>query len=122
ITSVQAQSQPEVYKHSAKWPRLLILRALTNTVGAPFLRVFCEARVPRTHTQRGLCRTDKSCVGSIATRPCKKRKDSAPSVGMVHAKIGKGGHPPVGIRRLALAVARRCAHLTARAIAPSLST
>src|SRR2546422_1233746 len=27
-----------------------------------------EERVPRTHTQRDLCRTDQSCVGSIATR------------------------------------------------------
>lgn len=26
-----------------------------------------------------LRRTDKSCVGGIVTRPCKKRKDGAPS-------------------------------------------
>jgi hypothetical protein len=30
------------------------------------LRVLGEGRVPRTHKQRGLCRTDKSRVGSIA--------------------------------------------------------
>jgi hypothetical protein len=36
--------------------------------------------------------TDKSCAGSIAAHPCKKRKDGAPSVGMVHAKMG---HPPL---------------------------
>jgi len=69
---------------------------ITNTVGCPVLRVLVlgEGRAPRTHTQRGFCRTDKSCAGSIATHPCKKRKDGAPSVGMVHAKIVKGG-PPV---------------------------
>src|SRR6266576_3770204 len=44
----------------------------------------------------GRCRTDKSCAGSIATHPfgklragsCKKRKDGAPSVGMVQCKDG----------------------------------
>jgi hypothetical protein len=30
---------------------------------------------------------------SIATHPCKKRKDGAPSVGMTPAKIVKGGPP-----------------------------
>jgi hypothetical protein len=35
----------------------------------------------------GFCRTDKSCVGGIAAHPCKERKDGAPSVGVVHAKI-----------------------------------
>jgi hypothetical protein len=30
---------------------------------------------------------------SIAAHPCKKRKDGAPSVGMVRAKIVKGGPP-----------------------------
>jgi hypothetical protein len=33
---------------------------------------------------------DKLRAGS-----CKKRKDGAPSVGMVHAKIARGGRPPV---------------------------
>jgi hypothetical protein len=33
----QAQSQPEVYRRSAGWPRPLILRVFTNTVGAPLL-------------------------------------------------------------------------------------
>src|SRR4029077_20851767 len=49
------------------------LAGITNTVGCHVLRVLGEGRVPRTHTQRGLCRTDKSCVGIIATRPRKKR-------------------------------------------------
>jgi hypothetical protein len=30
---------------------------------------------------------------SIAAHPCKKRKDGAPSVGMVYTNIAKGGHP-----------------------------
>jgi len=29
----------------------------------------------------------------IAAHPCKKRKDGAPSVGTVHAKIANGGPP-----------------------------
>jgi hypothetical protein len=38
--------------------------------------------------------TTKSNSGrSIATHPCKKRKGGAPSVGMVHAKMVKGGPP-----------------------------
>ncbi len=36
----------------------------------------------------GRRRTDKSCAGSIATHPCKKRKDGALSVGMVQCKDG----------------------------------
>jgi hypothetical protein len=36
----------------------------------------------------GRCRTDKSCAGSIAAHPCKKRKDGAPSVGMMQCKDG----------------------------------
>jgi hypothetical protein len=31
--------------------------------------------------------------GSIASHPCKKRKDGAPSVGMMHIEIVKGGPP-----------------------------
>ena len=37
--------------------------------------------------------TKSNSTRSIATHPCKKRKDGAPSVGMVHAKIVKGGPP-----------------------------
>ena len=33
---------------------------------------------------------------SIAAHPCEKRKDGAPSVGIVHAKIVKGGPPAKG--------------------------
>ena len=49
----------------------------------------------------GRCRTDKSCAGSIAAHPfgklragsCKKRKDGAPSVEMLHIEMAKGGPP-----------------------------
>jgi hypothetical protein len=41
-----------------------------------------------TYTQQKL-----NSIRSIATHPCKKRKDGAPTVGMVHAKIVKDGPP-----------------------------
>jgi hypothetical protein len=37
--------------------------------------------------------TKPNSTRSIAVHPCKKRKDGAPSVGMVHAKIVKSGPP-----------------------------
>jgi len=37
--------------------------------------------------------TKSNSTRSIATHPRKKRKDGAPSVGMVHAKIVRGGPP-----------------------------
>ena len=39
--------------------------------------------------------TKSNRTRSIAAHPCKKRKDGAPSVGMVHAKIVKGWPPTV---------------------------
>jgi len=50
-----------------------------------------QMRVRRRHTQRR-CRTDKSCAGSIAAHPRKKRKDGAPSVGMVQCNDERGAH------------------------------
>jgi len=39
--------------------------------------------------------TKSNSTRSIATHPCKGRKDGAPPVGMVHAKIvTRRGHPP----------------------------
>jgi len=35
--------------------------------------------------------TKSNSTRSIAAHPCKQRKDGAPSVGMVHAKIVEGG-------------------------------
>jgi hypothetical protein len=37
--------------------------------------------------------TKSNSTRSIATHPCKGRKDGAPPVGMVHAKIVNGGPP-----------------------------
>jgi hypothetical protein len=37
---------------------------------------------------------DLSSARSISAHPCKKRKDGAPSVRMVHAKIVEGGPRP----------------------------
>jgi hypothetical protein len=66
---------------------------ITNTVGCPVLRVFCEGRESEMLTPRGFdhVSTKTNSTRSIAAHPCKKRKDGAPSVGMVHAKIVKGG-------------------------------
>src|SRR6202035_1151069 len=54
------------------------------------LRRACPERVEgagtTTASTTGSCGTDKSCAGSIAAHPCKKRKDGAPSVGMVQCK------------------------------------
>jgi hypothetical protein len=38
--------------------------------------------------------TRSNSTRSIAAHPCKKRKDGAPSAGMVHAKFVKGGPAP----------------------------
>ena len=37
--------------------------------------------------------TKSNSTRSIAAHSCRKRKDGAPSVGMVHTKIVKGGPP-----------------------------
>jgi hypothetical protein len=69
---------------------------IPNTVGAPFLRVFCEGReseMPAASRSDHVSTTKSNSTRSIAAHPCKKRKDGAPSVGMVHAKIVKGGPP-----------------------------
>src|ERR1700730_11239814 len=44
------------------------------------------------------CRMNQPNALSVRSRnphPCKKRKDGAPSVGMVHAKIVKAGPPAI---------------------------
>ena len=55
--------------------------------GCPVLRVG-EKGGYDDGIHNGRCRTDKSCAGSIAAHPCKKRKDGAPCVGMVQRKDG----------------------------------
>ena len=59
-------------------PRLLNLAAVTNTVGAPFFAHVAKGGY-RECIRTGLVAKDKNGVGSIAARPCKKRKDGAPS-------------------------------------------
>jgi hypothetical protein len=48
-----------------------------NAVGAPSLAPSAKGGKHERIGKRG--RTDKYCVGSIATCPCKKRKDGPPS-------------------------------------------
>jgi hypothetical protein len=43
--------------------------------------------------------TKSNSTRSIAAHPCKQRKDGAPSVRMVHAKIVKGGPPAIDPRQ-----------------------
>jgi hypothetical protein len=76
----------------------LMFAGITDTVGAPFLRVFCEGRESETPAPSGFDQVStakSSSTRSIAAHPfdklragsCKTRKDGAPSVGMAHAKI-----------------------------------
>jgi len=67
----------------------LDLAGITNKWGSLSFAFFAK-RGYHERIRKGLCRTDKGCVGSIAAHPCKGRKDGAPSVGVVHAKIAKG--------------------------------
>ena len=73
------------------------LAGVTKTVGAaPYRRVFCEGRESEMPAPSGfdhVSTTKSNSTRSIAAHPCKKRKDGAPSVGMVHATIVKGGPP-----------------------------
>jgi hypothetical protein len=80
------------------WPGLLILCVFTNTVGAAFLRVFCEepalggadARESEMPARGGfdhISKAKSNGTRSISAFPCKKSKNGAPSVGMVHARI-----------------------------------
>ena len=72
------------------------LAGITNTVGAPFLRVFCEGReskMPGRQVSLIAC-PQQNQIAHAASPPtlANKRKDGAPSVGM-HAKVVKGGPP-----------------------------
>jgi hypothetical protein len=81
-------------------------------VAAPFLRVLCEepalrlpkgreSEMPASSGSDRVSTTKSNSTRSIAAHPfdklragsCKQRKDGAPSVGMVYAKIVKGGPP-----------------------------
>ena len=73
-------------------PQAFDLAGITNTVGAPFLRVFLRrvgvgnAGAEFDHVPT----TNSNSTRSIAAHPC-KNATMRPSVGMVHAKIVKGG-------------------------------
>jgi len=63
---------------------------ITNIVGAPSSAQFAKGgnhgRIRDVFVQK-----DKACVGGIAARPCKKRKDGAPSARMVQTEIKSKG-------------------------------
>jgi hypothetical protein len=71
------------------------LAHISNTVGALSFAHFAKGgsreclRKWFDHTARG---TTPNGTGSIATHPCNKREDGAPSVGMAYTVI-KGGPP-----------------------------
>ena len=76
------------------------LAGITNTSGVPRLRVFCEERALSGAEGAGVgnagakwvdhvSTTKSNSTRSVAAHSCKKRKDRAPSVGMVRAKIVK---------------------------------
>ena len=72
------------------------LAGITNTVGCPVLRVPGEggdSKMPALSGFDDVSTAKSNRTGSIATHTCKERKDGAPSVGMVDAKIVKGGPP-----------------------------
>ena len=52
-----------------------------------------ESEMPAPSGFDHVSTTKSNSTRSIAAHPCKKRKDGAPSVGMVHTKIVKGGPP-----------------------------
>ncbi len=103
--------------------RAFDLAGITNTVSAPFLRVFCEGQESEIQAPSGfdhVSTTKSNSTRSIAAHPCKERKDGAPSVGMMHAKIVNGGPPApcglggraalLGILRLSECLALRGTH------------
>ena len=49
----------------------------TTDAGVPSFAYFAKGGYD-DGIHSGRCRTDKSCAGSIAAHPCKKRKDGAP--------------------------------------------
>jgi hypothetical protein len=69
---------------------------ISATVGCPVLHVFCEGRESEMPPPNGFDHWVPNKIDSTrsnTTHPCKKRKDGAPSVEMVHAKIVKGRLP-----------------------------
>jgi len=72
------------------------LAGIANTAGCPVPSRFLRRRESEMPAPSGfdhVSTTKSNSTRSIAAHPCRKRKDGAPSVGMVHAKIVKGGPP-----------------------------
>ena len=72
------------------------LASITNTRGAPLFAYFAKGgnrRCPHKWVFRTERCNQSNSARSIAAHPCKKRKDGAPSVEMVHTEIAKGGPP-----------------------------
>ena len=63
------------------------LAGAKNIVGAPSFAYFAKGGNLACAT--GL-QSHKNCVGSLVTRPCKKRKDGAPSAPLAHTDIIEG--------------------------------
>jgi len=72
------------------------LAGIANTAGCPVPSRFLRRRESEMPAPSGfdhVSTTKSNSTRSIAAHPCRKRKDGAPSVGMVHAKIIEGGPP-----------------------------
>jgi len=67
------------------------LADITNTVGAPSFAHFCEGREHEQLGNRVHPAITNPVLGGLATHPCKKRKDGAPSVWMVQTEIKTKG-------------------------------
>ena len=61
---------------SKEWPGFLIFADTSNTKGAPSFAQFAKGGSVREFVPK----IKASRVSSIATRPCKRRKDGAPLV------------------------------------------
>jgi len=70
--------------------RLLTSLGVTNAEGAPSSRVLCERLGNANARGTSLSEKVNRCIGSAAARPCKRRKDGAPSVQMAQTKIRIG--------------------------------
>src|SRR6266567_4450639 len=77
-----------------EWPRLLTSLAQTKQWGARSFAQFAKGG-NRERIHNGFVQKGQNCVGRIATRPCKKRKDGAPlQRWRTRTTKESVGHPP----------------------------
>jgi hypothetical protein len=92
--SIRASARPGAWGRVAQASDLA---GITGEAGAPsFAYFFCEGRESEMPAPNGfdhVSTTKSNSTRSIASHPCKKRKDGAPSVEMVHTQIAKDGPP-----------------------------